>query len=235
MKSDSSDRHLLEEQQLTYYMGGIPVDDLAHARHVAHLAQELFYVTWPMHGFGPRELDLLERAALLHDAGILVAYRGHHKASMRLIRAATLPGLNEAEHDEVACVARYHRKALPKKSHAIYRGLPRAARQRVAELGGILRLADAFDYAHDGGVTHLCGHVLSAAGKPAHVLIRASHHISDHATLREVMQRAHEKRDLFERAFHCRVSIAPELEAPPASFNGHASALYARQNGLARD
>ena len=232
MKSDSSDRHLLVETELAYFMGGIPVDDLAHARHVAQLAQELFYVTWPMHGFGPHELELLQRAALLHDAGILVSYRGHHKESMRLIRHATLPGLSETEQDEVACIARYHRKALPKKDHAIYRKLSRVARQRVAELGGILRLADAFDYAHDGGVSHLFGHVMSAADQPAHVLIRASHHISDHQTLREVMQRAYEKRNLFERAFHCRVSISPELEVSPALANGHISNLHSRLNGL---
>jgi exopolyphosphatase/pppGpp-phosphohydrolase len=231
MKSERSDRHLLADQELTYYMGGLPVDDLPHARRVAHLAQELFYVTWPMHGFGPRELDLLERAALLHDAGILVAYRGHHKESLRLIRDAMLPGLSEEERDEVACIARYHRKALPHKGHAIYRSLSRAARQRVAELGGILRLADAFDYTHDGGVDHLTGHVLSAEGKPAHVLIRASHHFGDHAMLREVMQRAYVKRDLFERALHCRVSISPELTAPPATANGHAPPLFARMNG----
>src|SRR5579875_3415557 len=232
MKNDSSDRHQLADSELAYYMGGIPVDDLAHARHVAQLAQELFHVTWPMHGFGPHELELWQRAALLNDAGILISYKGHHKESMRLIRHATLPGLSETEQDEVACIARYHRKALPKKSHAVYRKLPRAERQRVAELGGILRLADAFDYAHDGGVSHLYGHVLSAADQPAHVLIRASHHIGDHQTLRDVMQRAYVKRDLFEHAFHCRVSISPELEAPPAHTNGHANGLDLRVVGF---
>lgn len=220
MKHDASERHLLDDQQLAYYMGGIAVDDLAHARHVTQLAQELFNVTWPMHGFGPREMELLARAALLHDAGILVAYQAHHKESMRLIKAANLPGLTEQEQNEVACIARYHRKALPAKHHAVYRELPRVARQRVAELGGILRLADAFDYGHDGGVRHLQGLVLSASGEPAHVLIRACHHFSDHRALGWVMQRANEKRDLFERAFHCRISISPELEIALPHANG---------------
>jgi exopolyphosphatase/guanosine-5'-triphosphate,3'-diphosphate pyrophosphatase len=219
MKHDSSERHLLSDPELAHFMGGIVVDDLPHARHVAQLAQELFNVTWPMHGFGPKEMELLMRAALLHDAGILVNYRAHHKESLRLIEAATLPGLSKQEQNEVACIARYHRRSLPEKHHAVYRDLSRVARQRVAELGGILRLADAFDYAHDGGVGHLLGLVLSASGEPTRVLIRVCHHIGDHRTLRWVMERAHEKRDLFERAFHCRVSISPELEADLPAFN----------------
>ena len=227
MKHERNALPTLDDQELAQYMGGIPVDDVPHARHVAQLAQELFTLTWPLHGCGPHELDLLTRAALLHDAGILVAYRQHHKESLRLIKAAALPGLNEQEQAVVACVARYHRKALPQKRHAVYRELSRVARQQVAELGGILRLADAFDYAHDGGVNHLQGLVLSASGEPTHVLIRACHHINDHQTLRWVMDRADEKRDLFERAFHCRVSISPELAGTAPQLNGHSKVKQA--------
>ena len=224
MKHEQNEPYAFDDQELAEYMGGIPVDDVPHARHVAQLAEELFTLTWPLHGCGPHELDLLMHAALLHDAGILVAYHQHHKESLRLIKAAVLPGLNAQEQDVVACIARYHRKALPQKRHAIYRDLSRVARQQVAELGGILRLADAFDYAHDGGVSHLQGLVLSASGEPTHVLIRVCHHISDHETLRWVMDRAHEKRDLFERAFHCRISISPELESTTPPLNGHGTA-----------
>lgn len=206
--------------ELSTEMGGIQVDDLAHATHVAHLAHELFQITWPMHGFGQVEAQLLRRAALLHDCGIVVAYRAHHKESLRIIKRATLPGLAPDEQLQVACIARYHRHALPSKRHAVYRDLTQVSRQRVAELGGILRLADGFDYEHDGGVSHLRGHVLSLADGPLHVLIRAIHTITDHEVLKRVMTRAHEKRDLFEHAFHCRVSIAPELEEPSASLNG---------------
>lgn len=224
MSTDQTKHHI--DVELTQAMGGIPVDDLPHARHVAHLADELFHLTWPLHGFGHAEEEILRRAALLHDAGILVSYRGHHKESLRLIMRAALPGLTQDEQMEVACVARYHRKALPNKKHAVYQDLSRSAKERVAELGGILRLADAFDYEHDGGVKHLFGHVLSATGQPVHVLIRASHHITNHEALKHVMQRVHEKRDLFERAFHCRVSISPEFDQTIPSLNG-AAAGYA--------
>jgi exopolyphosphatase/pppGpp-phosphohydrolase len=220
MKNEGND-HRLIDREFTFTMGGVPVDDLDHARHVAFLAQELFTLTWPLHGFGQDEARLLHRAALLHDAGILVAYHGHHKESLRLIMQATLPGISEAERAEVACIARYHRKALPQRDHLVYRDLAKLARQRVRELGGILRLADAFDFAHDGGVSHLYGHVLSSVGKPAQVLLRVVHRITDHEELRDILERADMKRDLFERAFHCRVSFSPEIEAVPVTQNGH--------------
>lgn len=210
MSSIEPDRVIRDEADVIASMGGIPVDDLAHALHVAHLANELFQLTWPLHGLGPHEAALVRRAALLHDAGLLVSYRGHHKQSLRLIMEGSLPDLTAAEQAEVACIARYHRKALPYKRHPVYRDLDRVARRRVEELGGILRLADAFDYEHDGGVVQLQGHVLSAADQPVHVLIRAMHRITDHEALQRVMRQAHEKRDLFERTFQCRVSISPE-------------------------
>nr|MBA3825803.1 hypothetical protein [Ktedonobacterales bacterium] len=112
---------------------------------------------------------------------------------------------------------------LPQRHHPIYRDLSKVARQRVRELGGILRLADAFDFSHDGGVSHLHGHVLSSVGKSAHVLLRVLHHVTDHAELRDIMERADVKRDLFERAFHCRVSLSPEFETVDATHNGHGS------------
>ncbi len=194
-------------------MGGIEVDDLAHALHVASLADDLFHLSWPLHGMGEHEAGLLRRGALLHDAGIMIAYRGHHKESLRLIEQGTFDGLSRDEKLMVACIARYHRKALPKKRHRVYGDLPRALRQQIDELGGILRLADAFDYEHDGGVARLVGHVMSASEMPVHVVIRAVHHYDDHETVAEILARADYKRDLFERAFHCRVSIAPELES----------------------
>jgi exopolyphosphatase/pppGpp-phosphohydrolase len=223
MKNEGYD-HRLIDREFAYTMGGIPVDDLAHARHVAFLAGELFAITWPLHGLGQDEARLLLRAALLHDAGILVGYHAHHKASLRLIMAGTLPGISEGERAEVACIARYHRKALPQRDHPIYHDLSKLARQRVRELGGILRLADAFDYAHDGGVSHLHGHVLSSVGKSAHVLLRVVHHIPEHAELRDIMAQAHAKRDLFERTFRCRVTLAPEFETTPVTQNGHGAA-----------
>jgi exopolyphosphatase/pppGpp-phosphohydrolase len=231
MDSNRFDEWDLTERDLARYMGEVAVDDLPHACHVAHLARELFHVTWALHGFGPREMEIVQRAALMHDAGILISYRGHHKESQRIILAATFEGIDLEAQREIACVARYHRRALPRKHHEIFRELPHEARQRVAQLGGILRLADGFDYAHDGGVTHLHGHVLSASDRPATVTVRAMHRIQDPHTLERVVQRAAEKRDLFEHAFHCHVEIVTEPEPASASANGHAPHSVAQLQG----
>ncbi len=204
-------------------IGGIQIDDWSHALHVAQLTAQLFQLTWPLHGLSEHEAMLVRRAALLHDAGILVTYRGHHKESLRLIMHATLPGLTPEEQAEVACIARYHRKALPHRNHEIYGALHRVARQRVNELGGILRLADAFDYEHDGGVVQLQGMVLSAAGDTVRVLIRAMHTIADHAALKRIMHQAYAKRDLFEQTFRCRVSISLEPYQAPEPLAGDPS------------
>lgn len=231
MSSTEPARFLSHEHALAEMMGGIPVDDLAHAQHVADLADQLFHLTWPLHGLGGMEAGLLHRAALLHDAGIVVRYHGHHKESLRIILQSELPGIDDDGRREIAIVARYHRKALPSKSHKIYSQLPREVRQRVDILGGILRLADAFDCTHEGGVLELQGHVLSAVGRSVHVLIRARHSMTDYAVLQQVMRQAHAKRDLFERAFRCRLSISPETVDTKPALNGHRLAMSG-YNGL---
>ena len=229
MSTDYNHLQPIIDPEINTLMGDIAVDDLTHAVHVSRLAMELFHITWPMHGFDATAASLLRRAALLHDAGILISYSGHHKETLRLVTAGHLPGISGEQQREVACIARYHRKALPHKRHPVYGDLPRESRQLVDELGGILRLADAFDYEHDGSVLHLYGHVLSTPDKATQILIRASHRITDHAVLQRIVERANVKRDLFERAFHCRVIIAPEYP----SDTREASLSIRSKNGFA--
>jgi hypothetical protein len=55
----------------------------------------------------------------------------------------------------VACVARYHRKAMPADRHACYGELGKADRSVVWMLAGILRVADGLDYTHGSVVRGL--------------------------------------------------------------------------------
>ena len=48
----------------------------------------------------------------------------------------------------IACVARYHRKALPKSRHVGFRDLSAPARLTVERLAALLRIADGLDRAH---------------------------------------------------------------------------------------
>src|SRR5438445_8373722 len=71
--------------------GGLLVEDWPHARQVTRLSTQLFEATQPLHHLDAKALCLLERAALLHNAGMMVEVRRHHKHSFRLINQAKLP------------------------------------------------------------------------------------------------------------------------------------------------
>src|ERR1700681_4839198 len=110
--------------------GGLLVEDWPHARQVARLSAQLFVSTESLHHQDVDALRLLDRAALLHNTGMLIAARRHHKHSYRLIRDATLPDFNDEERYEIATIARYHRRALPSVAHEEYARLSKVARKR---------------------------------------------------------------------------------------------------------
>ena len=59
--------------------GGLLVEDWPHARQVARLSAQLFVSTESLHHQDVDALRLLDRAALLHNTGMLIAARRHHK------------------------------------------------------------------------------------------------------------------------------------------------------------
>lgn len=122
--------------------------DAPHAKNVAHLATRLFDELNSEHGLGPRDRLLLEVAALLHDVGIYVNLRGHHKHSHYILSVAEIFGLSRDDMAVVANVARYHRRATPQKSHLPYMALDRDTRVVVNKLAAILRAANALDADH---------------------------------------------------------------------------------------
>src|SRR5579872_7124278 len=135
--------------------GGLLVEDWPHARQVTRLSLQLFDATQDLHHLDERARLLLERAAFLHNDGMMVEARRHHKHSYRLIKGKVLPGFTDEERHEIACIARYHRRALPSTSHEEFAVLSRSARKRVSALSALLRVADALDYSHDGRVLSL--------------------------------------------------------------------------------
>ena len=119
-----------------------------HCFQVCRYALQLFDGLMALHGLGPRERDVLEAAALLHDTGHVREMRRHHKHSLDIILEQQLPGFTPGEHRMVACVARYHRKAFPSPSHRVYADLPETARAAVTRLAAMLRVADGLDRGH---------------------------------------------------------------------------------------
>jgi len=126
--------------------------DEAHSRHVCRLALEIFAAVAESSGFGENERRLLEAAALLHDVGYFINYEQHHKHSYHLVRHANLFGFTPREQELVANIARYHRKAPPRKKHETFARLTPADQGLVRKLGGILRLADGLDRCRTGRV-----------------------------------------------------------------------------------
>src|SRR5262249_48180036 len=119
-----------------------------HARHVAALAVRLFDELKAEHGLAARDRLLLEVAALLHDIGIYVSLRAHHKHTQYLISVSEIFGLSRDDLGIISNVARYHRRAAPQKSHLPYMALDSDARVLVNKLAALLRVANALDADH---------------------------------------------------------------------------------------
>lgn len=119
-----------------------------HEHQVTRLALMLFDSLAPLHGLEQRERILLEAAGLVHDIGMSVSDRRHHRYTYELIQKHRFLMWRPEEVDLFALVARYHRKADPSLDHAEFAALPERERSVVCKMAAILRLADGLDRAH---------------------------------------------------------------------------------------
>ncbi len=129
--------------------------DREHARKVADLALILFDHLGRIHSLPPRARVLLEVVALLHDIGMFISNRQHHKHSYYLLRNSELPGISEEEQNLISLVARYHRRATPRSSHLEFTSQTPEDRVTISKLAAILRVADALDRAHQSKIKNL--------------------------------------------------------------------------------
>jgi exopolyphosphatase/guanosine-5'-triphosphate,3'-diphosphate pyrophosphatase len=179
--------------------------DRVHARHVADLALQIFDGLRPVHGLADAERELLEYAALLHDVGHHISYPAHHRHSYYLIKNGDLHGMTPLEQDVVACIARYHRQGRPRKSHRELAALDKTARQTVALLAGILRVADALDRTHRQSVRQVAAIVRGRT-----VVIRGESGRECDLETWGAARRA----DLLARALGRTVTILPTRQGP---------------------
>jgi CHAD domain-containing protein/HD superfamily phosphodiesterase len=144
--------------------------DFAHSERVARLALELYdgLVARNILGRGSSNSSQqsngtsgdarasLYAAALLHDIGKTKGDKGHHKASLALIQKHGAPlGWKPENISRAAIVARFHAGALPLRSHKQLRDLLADEQKTIIRLSAILRLANAFDVAHDGHIQRI--------------------------------------------------------------------------------
>jgi exopolyphosphatase/guanosine-5'-triphosphate,3'-diphosphate pyrophosphatase len=124
----------------------------SHSHHVARLALSLFHQTRELHGLSNSDAVLLEYAALLHDIGLYISSSRHHRHGHYLISTSEMRGFSDEEVQTIALAVRYHRKAVPKKSHIEFAEAPKPVRRKVRVLAALLRVADALDRTHAGAV-----------------------------------------------------------------------------------
>lgn len=100
---------------------------------------------WGRH---PHERAILESAGLLHDAGIMVEYRRHHKHSESIVRHADLRNWSGRDREILAQVCRYHRRSEPSDRHKAFKELNAEDHATVQRLAAVLRVADSLDRSH---------------------------------------------------------------------------------------
>ena len=186
--------------------------DVQHSALVARLAQQL-YGGLPhrtgSEGGDPRERMILEVAAIMHEIGRAEKAHDHHKRTYRKL-AKLVPPLGWSREDLRMCgiIARYHRGALPRAGQATLSGLDAAQRQEVFRLAGILRLANAFDDAHDGHIQRL-----EVSQQDGHIVVAAQ----GYSPRDRAAERVAAARHLLETAYRKPVIIKPLRARPGAS------------------
>ena len=121
-----------------------------HSKQVTRLALDLFDQTKTLHGLGDKEREWLEYASVLHDIGNHISYERHHQHSYYLIKNGDLRGFEPDEIEVIALLTRYHRRAMPKRSHQGYGKLTKRLRRTIKTLSVFLRLAETLDRSRNG-------------------------------------------------------------------------------------
>ena len=169
-----------------------------HCEQVAALALQIFDSIKSRFQLPASGRDVLQAAALLHDIGYLISHSKHHKHAYHLIMHGELPGFSQTEIELIANVARYHRRAFPRKSHENLARMSAEERRLIARLSGILRIADGLDRTHSQSVS---GITVRAIGNRLRLSLQAP--------VDPVVERAEAERksDLFTKAFGSDVEL----------------------------
>ena len=119
------------------------------------MTDQLFAAFKGILGLQEQDRLYLLLAAYLHDIGSFVNNRSHHKHSEYIISSLNLFRLTEHEINIIACIARYHRRSVPLKSHLLYNSLASAEQILVQKLSALLRIANSLDRSHKQKVKKL--------------------------------------------------------------------------------
>jgi len=173
--------------------------DLRHAEQVQALALQLFDQLWPYHLLDYEARTILASAAMLHDCGVLINRKAHHRHGEYLIHNAKIPGLRGWAKNMTACLVRYHnRKSEPSTAHSVFATLSREQRKKARILAGMLRLAERLESDHRQGISKL-----TLEGGPRDVRVHVEMRDASRLNLAGIERKAR----LLERELNMRLSF----------------------------
>lgn len=148
--SGASNRSLLEKQIIinSQNIGRTFNYDEPHALKVLQLSIKLFNKTQKIHRLEERNRCLLIASAILHDVGLAISNRNHHKHSQYIVKTQNFYYFTEDDRRIISNVVRYHRKSVPKPTHNEYISMSKKSRMITCKLAAILRIADSLDNHH---------------------------------------------------------------------------------------
>lgn len=203
--------------------------DVAHSEQVARLALRIFdqlsevasdhAAAWTR----PGAREILEAAAVLHDVGIAIHYRRHHKHSYNMITHADLAPLARRQVELIANVARYHRGNGPRAEHRGFRRLSIDDQHLVRDLVAILRIADGLDRAHDQCVQDVA--IEFAGRRTRFVLTTAAGDIAEN--LAAARKKSRVFRDVFRSRPRFEIAANETADPGPPPVDGMAIELEA--------
>ena len=173
--------------------------DLKHSEQVQVLALQLFDQMWPYHHLDFEARTILASAAVLHDCGVLINRKAHHRHGEYLIHNAKIPGLRGWAKNMTACLVRYHnRKSEPSTTHSVFATLTREQRKKARLLAGMLRLAERLESDHRQAISRL-----TVEGGPRDVRLHVEMRDASRLNLAGIERKAR----LLERELNLRLSF----------------------------
>ena len=175
---------------------------IEHERRVTEIASKLFDLTWPLHGLGRRERQLLRMAAIVHDVGRSIDDDTHPEQGARMLEEAAPLPLNNSERRALRYLTRYHRGKVPAEGfdEILRRGDDHASLRTIL---GLLRCSDALDSrAIESPLL-----MFLLAGRRLHITCYLD---QDTPKARKVYTRAKKYR-LLEEMLNCQVEVRIEV------------------------
>ena len=116
--------------------------DEAQANRVCETALVIFSQLKKVWKFNSRDRELLSRAALLHEIGLMIAHGQYHKHGAYVLEYMELAGFSRQEQRELSLLVRLHRK---KFHNEVLSGLDEDRTLVLSRLIFVLRLAVVFN------------------------------------------------------------------------------------------